>query len=236
MAVIRTIWVTLNLVMATIPLSIVVMVAALLRARGSIYDDVARLWCRWVLWASGTRVRIDGHENLCADRPQIVASNHESWYDVFAIAANMPGRFKFVAKKELAGIPFFGWGWRAAGHISIDRGNTQAAIQSLEQAGEAMRRERARVVIFPEGTRSPTDELLPFKKGAFMLALHTGVEIVPAGVRGGRSILRKGDWRVHRGEILLRFSKPIDTAGYTDEDRDELIARVRAAIEAARRG
>ena len=233
---IRTIWVALNLIVATVPISLVVIIAALLGVRGGLYDDMARLWCRWILWASGVRVRLEGYENVHEDRPQIVASNHESWYDVFAIAAHMPGRFKFVAKKELAKIPFFGWGWRAAGHISIDRSDTQSAIRSLEMAGESMRREHARVVIFPEGTRSPTREMLPFKKGAFMLALQTNVELVPVGVRGGRDILRKGDWRIRGGEVVLRFGAPIATEGFTTENRDELVALVRERIEALRRG
>lgn len=231
---IRTIWVGLNLILATLPASIVVIVAALLRIRGGIYDDASRLWSRWVLRASGIRVCVEGFENVKEDRPQIIASNHESWYDVFAIASTLPGRFKFVAKKELASIPFFGWGWRAAGHISIDRSNTQSAIRSLEQAGDTMRRDHAKVVIFPEGTRSSTDDLLPFKKGGFMLALHTGVEIVPVGVRGGRTILRKGDWRVHRGEMVLRFGAPISMAEYSEKSRERLVARVRREIEALR--
>lgn len=231
---IRTIWVGLNLILATIPASTVVIVAALLRIRGGIYDDASRLWSRWLLRASGTRVRVEGFENVKEDRPQIIASNHESWYDVFAIAATLPGRFKFVAKKELASIPFFGWGWRAAGHISIDRSDTQSAIRSLEQAGETMRRDHAKVVIFPEGTRSSTGDLLPFKKGGFMLALHTGVEIVPVGVHGGRTILRKGDWRVHRGEMVLRFGEPIPMAEYSEKSRERLVARVRRKIEALR--
>lgn len=231
---IRTIWVGLNLILATIPASLVVIVAALLRIRGGIYDDASRLWSRWLLRASGTRVRVAGFENVKEDRPQIIASNHESWYDVFAIAATLPGRFKFVAKKELASIPFFGWGWRAAGHISIDRSDTQSAIRSLEQAGETMRRDHAKVVIFPEGTRSSTGDLLPFKKGGFMLALHTGVEIVPVGVHGGRTILRKGDWRIHRGEMVLRFGEPIPMAEYSEKSRERLVARVRREIEVLR--
>jgi 1-acyl-sn-glycerol-3-phosphate acyltransferase len=227
---IRTVWVALNGILATVPLSLTVIVAGLLGIRGSIYDDMARLWSRWILWASGTRVRIHGFQNVHEERPQIIASNHQSWYDVFAIAANLPGAFKFVAKKELGRIPFFGWGWRAAGHISIDRSNTQAAIRSLEKAEEAMRRQHAKVVIFPEGTRSPSGDLLPFKKGAFMLALHSGVEIVPAGVSGGRTILRKGDWRIHKGEITLRFGEPIPSAQYNVDTRDQLVTRVRAVV------
>ena len=230
----RTLWVALNMLVATVPLSLVIIGAALLGIRGRIYDDIARLWSRWFLWASGARVRIIGYENIHEERPQIVASNHQSWMDVVALAGNMPGAFKFVAKKELGRIPFFGWGWRAAGHISIDRSDTASAIRSLDRAGDIMRRLHAKVVIFPEGTRSPTGEMLPFKKGAFMLAIHTGVEIVPVGVSGGRSILRKGDWRIRPGEITLRIGEPIPMAGHSSDTRDALMARVRAEIESLR--
>lgn len=86
-------------------------------------------------------------------------------------------------------------------------------------------------MIFPEGTRSATGELLPFKKGAFMLALRTHVDIVPVAVIGSRAILPKDGWRVRGGEVILRFGRAIPTDGYDDDNRDELIRRVRSAIE-----
>jgi 1-acyl-sn-glycerol-3-phosphate acyltransferase len=229
--VIRTLWVAFNLVFITVTLSAVVLTCALLRVRGGIYTWAARSWARWIIATSGVHVIVYGIENLAPDRPHIVVSNHASWYDVFAIAANLPDRFSFVAKKELTRIPIFGPAWQAAGHISIDRSDTQSAIRTLEEAGERMRREHSAVVIFPEGTRSETGELLPFKKGAFMLALHTGVEIVPTAVRGGRNILPKGSWRVRGGEIIVRFGSPIQTTGYNESNRDDLIVRVRREIE-----
>jgi 1-acyl-sn-glycerol-3-phosphate acyltransferase len=228
---IRTLWVALNLVVATVPLSIAVLVCALFRVRGPVYDRLARTWARWVLWASGTRVRIEGAEHIRTDKPKIIVSNHQSWYDVFALAANIPGPYRFVAKQELARIPLFGHAWRAAGHISVDRSDRQAAIRSLDHAGRAIREDNSSVVIFPEGTRSETGELLPFKKGAFMLAIHTGVDIVPTGVSGGRDILGKGEWRVHRGEVLIRFGEPIPVAAYGEENREALIARVWADVQ-----
>jgi 1-acyl-sn-glycerol-3-phosphate acyltransferase len=230
--VIRTLWVAFNLLFITVTLSAIVLASALLRVRGGVYTWAARSWARWIIATSGVHVTVQGIEHLRPEQPHIVVSNHASWYDVFAIAANLPGPFSFVAKKELTRIPIFGAAWQAAGHISIDRSDTQSAIRSLQEAGERMRRERSVVVIFPEGTRSPTGELLPFKKGAFMLAIHTGVEIVPTAVSGGPRILAKGDWRVHGGEIIVRFGPPIQTMGYTESNRDELIARVRREIDA----
>ena len=229
---IRTLWVGLNLLVATILLSSLVVASALLRVRGGIYEWAARSWSKWILAVSGVRVHLEGLENIRTDRPQIVVSNHASWYDVWSLAAYLPGLYHFVAKKELAKIPIFGSAWKAAGHISIDRSDRQSAIRTLRAAGEQMRAESARVVIFPEGTRSGTGELLPFKKGAFVLAMHTGVEIVPTAVLGGARILPKGGWRVRAGTIIVRFGVPIATEGCSDQDRDELIERVRSAIEA----
>jgi 1-acyl-sn-glycerol-3-phosphate acyltransferase len=227
---IRTIWVALNLLAATAPLSTAVLVCGLLGVRGPIYDRLARTWARWILWASGTRVSVEGAEHIHSDEPKIIVSNHQSWYDVFALAANIPGPYRFVAKQELGRIPLFGRAWRAAGHISVDRSDRQASIRSLEQAGRAIREDNSSVVIFPEGTRSPTGELLPFKKGAFMLAIHTGVDIVPTGVSGGRDVLGKGEWRVHRGDVVIRFGEPIAIGAYDEHNREALIARVRADI------
>ncbi|HEX7120045.1 MAG TPA: lysophospholipid acyltransferase family protein [Longimicrobiales bacterium] len=228
---IRTLWAYLALFFGTIFLASVVVVSALLRIRGRVYDWAGRTWGRMMLRASGTPVHIEGLENIHADRPQIFVANHVSWFDVWALAAKIPKRYRFVAKKELAMIPLFGSAWKAAGHISIDRSNRASAIRSLDEAGRLLKEDNSSVVIFAEGTRSPTGELLPFKKGAFMLALHTGVEIVPVAVVGTRRILPKGGWRIRPGPIILRFGRPIATEAYDEARRDELIAEVRGRIQ-----
>ncbi|NIP81367.1 MAG: 1-acylglycerol-3-phosphate O-acyltransferase, partial [Gemmatimonadetes bacterium] len=130
-------------------------------------------------------------EHIAPDTPQILVGNHQSWFDVPAVATNIPKSYHFVAKKELERVPIFGRAWKAAGHISIDRSDRESAVESLDRAGEQLRREGSAVVIFAEGTRAPTDALQPFKKGAFMLALHTGVPIVPFGVAGSRRVMPK---------------------------------------------
>lgn len=229
---IRTLWVSLHLIVATGILSTVVIFSGLFRVKGGVYQWAARTWSRWLLRVSGVHVRLEGLAHLDPARPHIVVSNHASWYDVFSLAAHIPNRYLFVAKKELARIPLFGAAWKAAGHISIDRSDTQSAIRSLRAAGQRVREENATVVIFPEGTRSPTGALLPFKKGAFMLAIHTGVDIVPTAVLGGRAVLPKDGWRIRPGTIIVRFGEPIATASYSERNRDELIGRVRGAIEA----
>lgn len=228
-------WVWMNLLVVTIALSTIAIVGGLMRFHG-VYDWAARSWSQWMLRVSAARVRIEGMEHAVADRARIFASNHQSWFDVFALAAYLPGPYRFVAKKELGQIPIFGHAWKAAGHISVDRGDRQSAIQTLNEAGARLRRDNGAVVIFPEGTRSPTGDLLPFKKGAFMLALHTGVDIVPVGITGSYAIHRKGSWIVRPGTIRVRIGARIPTAEYSPEMRDALVARVRSEIERLMRG
>jgi 1-acyl-sn-glycerol-3-phosphate acyltransferase len=230
--VIRALWMLLNLVVATLLLGGLVIIAGLLRVRGQVYWWASRTWSRWLVRVSGCRVRVEGLEHVAPDRPQVFASNHVSHVDVIALAANIPKQFRFVAKKELGRIPVFGQAWRAAGHIEVDRGDRASAIASLEAAGRLIRRDNSSVVIFPEGTRSTEAGLLPFKKGAFMLALHTGVEIVPVAVLGTRRILPKGAWRLRPGPVTVRFGAPVDTTRYDEDTRDALIDEVRARIEA----
>ena len=229
--ILRTLWVWIFGAIATFSLSSMVVIGALFRANERLYTWIARTWAQVILWASGVRVEVQGRENLHLDEPQIIASNHQSWFDVFAIAANIHKKFRFVAKEELGRIPIFGRAWNTAGHISVNRSDRVQAIRTLEHYGEVIRDDNSAIVIFPEGTRSPTGELIPFKKGAFMLALHTHVDIVPTAVIGSRAILKKGDWRIGKGRIIVRFGKPIPTTGYSETNRDELITLVRSRIE-----
>ncbi|HEY0674054.1 MAG TPA: lysophospholipid acyltransferase family protein [Longimicrobiales bacterium] len=229
--IIRSLWVALNLLVSTLVLSLIVVIAALFGHKGRIYDWAAHSWSRWMLWSSGSTVTVEGMEYMRGDRAQIIASNHQSWFDVWALAAIIPKRYRFIAKEELRKIPLFGRAWSSAGHISVNRQDRAQAIRALDEAAELMRDDHSAVVIFPEGTRSPTGELLPFKKGAFMMALRTGIEIVPAAVLGSRAVQKKGDWRVRAGRIIVRFGPPIDSSQYDEAHREELMLAVRERIE-----
>jgi 1-acyl-sn-glycerol-3-phosphate acyltransferase len=230
--VIRTAWVVLNLVVISIPLCTLVILYAFFAPGHRVLQWAPRLWSRWLLWASGVDVRVEGVEHVALDAPQVITPNHVSWYDVLAIAACLPKRYRFIAKKELARVPLWGRAWQAVGHIAVDRENRQIAIESLDRAGRLVRGDGSAIIIFPEGTRSATGELQPFRKGAFMLALHNGLDIVPAAVLGSRRILPKGGWRVRAGTIILRFGPAVTVRGLDTSARDPLIDRVRASIEA----
>lgn len=220
-------------ILATAWYGAVIIWASYRRAPGlkRICDECPRKWARFILRCTGTRVEVENPERIVPGRPQIVVVNHVSWFDVLAVAGHLPGRHRFVAKKELATVPVFGPAMRACGHISIDRDNLSSAIRSLELARRELEGGAPTVVLFPEGTRSASGELKPFKKGAFMLALQTEAEVVPVALLGTREILPKGSILVRAGRtIRLRIGEPIPVTGLTMENRDELAARARAAV------
>jgi len=193
-------------------------------------DRAARRWAEAMLWAAGVRVVLEGVENLLTDAPQIVVSNHQSWFDVFALAAHLPVRYRFVAKRELEGIPVFGRAWKSCGHVSVDRGNREAAIEALDQAWREVHEDRLTMVLFPEGTRSPDGRLKAFKKGAFVLAVQGQVPLVPVAVLGSREVMAKGEMSIRSGEIRVRIGIPIPTAGATIRDRNRLLQECWDAI------
>ena len=196
-------------------------------------DELPRRWARALLKAAGTRVELENLERIDPDRPQILVANHASYFDVLAMLAYVPGKLRFVAKKELADVPVFGPAWRACGHVSIDRQNAESAHRSLDLIRRRIEEERPTVVLFPEGTRSASGELRPFKKGAFVLAIQTGAEVVPAARFGTREIMRKGSWMIRTGRtIRLRFGEPLSVRGLGMEDRDALTRRAHDAVAA----
>jgi 1-acyl-sn-glycerol-3-phosphate acyltransferase len=207
----------------TAVLASVAVAVALVSQRASY--RVCRVWAWLILVTCGVRVRARRLARLDPAAPYVFMSNHRSQYDILAVIAALPEfQLRWVAKKELTRVPVFGWALQHTGHIIIDRRDTVQAIASLRAARTKML-EGVSVTIFPEGTRSGADQdLLPFKKGGFMLALETGFPIVPMVVRGSREILPRGSWRPAAGEIEVVVGAPIPVAGL---EREEIMARVR---------
>ncbi|MCA9736706.1 MAG: lysophospholipid acyltransferase family protein [Gemmatimonadota bacterium] len=228
----RTLWVLAYGVVLTAVYATRAILGGLLRPADApcTCDRLARIWGARIVRASGSTIEVEGAEHIDPAQPHILIANHESWFDVFAVLGHVPGRFRFVAKKELARIPIFGQAWRMCGHISVDRSDRSSAVQSLQQAAGRIREDGLTIVLFPEGTRSATGHLLPFKKGAFVLAIQSRVPLVPVAVAGTRQIMPKGSFRVRPGHIRIKVGAPIETAGLTHEDRDALLQRSHDAI------
>jgi 1-acyl-sn-glycerol-3-phosphate acyltransferase len=197
-----------------------------------ICDRVPRRWASFILRCSGVRVILENEEVIDPERPQIVVANHVSWFDVFTLIAAMPGRSLFVAKKELSRIPLFGPAVAACGHVFIDRTDRRRAVDSLAVVRKKLEEDCSTIIMFPEGTRSRTGELQPFKKGAFVLAIQAGVEVVPAAISGSRSVMRKGSMRIRPGTIRVRFGDPIEVSGLDLDMRNELTKRAHNALAA----
>ena len=198
--------------------------------RGNVYDQAQRGWSRLVLRTAGIAVTVEGEANLCAGVPQIVAANHASFFDILALLGYLPVDAKFIAKKEIFAIPILGGAMHAAGHVLMDRGHQKQAFGAYELAAAQMRERGLTIVVYPEGTRTRTGELLPFKKGPFVFATASGVAIVPCYVGGAFHIQPKGSLRVRRHPIHIALGPAVPVAGLTMDDRDALAERVRAAM------
>lgn len=227
----RTVCFYLFLVVWTVILANLVLLVAVVAPHSGLMHRIGRFWSRSLLAVAGVDLQVQGLEYLEPGRPYLYAANHQSAFDIFALIAALPQPVNFFAKVELFSIPFFGLAIKKMGCLPIDRSNRQAAKRSLEQAAQAVRQGNS-LIIFPEGTRSLDGQLLPFKKGGFVLALKAGQPIVPVSISGSGRVWPKGGGRLHPGPIKVVFSPPIPTANYHPRDKGKLMAAVREAIAA----
>ena len=197
--------------------------------RGNWPFGCGRLWSRCLLSASAVRVRVSYDPAMDPGKSYVFLSNHQSLFDIPALVTTCPGQVRMMAKRSLFRVPFFGWCLAAADFIPIDRTDRSTARQSFA-AAVARIREGTSILLFPEGTRSPTDELLPFQRGGFLLAMKTGLPIVPVGIRGSREVQRRGSFAIRPGRIEVRYGAPIPAADYGVRRKGELIAEVRRQV------
>jgi 1-acyl-sn-glycerol-3-phosphate acyltransferase len=190
---------------------------------------VRHIWVAGLLAVFRVKVIVSGLENFERDHPCVFVSNHQSHFDILTIFHSTPTNLRFIAKKSMFYIPFFGCYLALAGYIPLDRTNRDRAIRSHDKAAEKIRK-GVPIVSFPEGTRSPDGGVQLFKKGAFMLALKAGVPIVPISITGSIKVLPKTSAAIRPGTIHIHYAKPIDVTDYTIDDRDRLIADVRDVI------
>lgn len=180
------------------------------------------------LWEFGV------HGELPAEPPRrtVVICNHSSQADPFLLSY-LPWEMKWLSKASIMKTPFVGWLMHLAGDIPVVRGDKESASEAMQRCREYLERDMP-VMIFPEGTRSTTDELLPFKDGAFRLAIETGADILPMALSGTRAALRKHDWKLGRCRARVTVGTPISTRGMTLEDVPVLKERAREEIIALR--
>jgi 1-acyl-sn-glycerol-3-phosphate acyltransferase len=194
---------------------------------------VGDLGVRLGLFLSGIRFSIDGGEHIQRDRAAVYAVNHASNVEppiLFTALRSIHPRLRILYKAELRKLPVLVRAWDLAGFVPLERGNPEQSLPAIDGAAQALR-EGASFLIFPEGTRSRSGALLPFKKGGFIMALKGGAPIVPVAISGARSALRKGSFIIRPVQVRLQLAPPVETAGRPQEERDVLIAEVRQRIE-----
>lgn len=184
------------------------------------------------LWLSGITVSVAGRENILRDRAAVYAVNHASNVEppiLYAALSDLFPRLRVLYKAELRKLPILVRAFDLAGFVPLERGNRDQSLPAIERAAAALR-EGNSFLIFPEGTRSRTGELLPFKKGGFIMALKGGAPIVPVAITGTRDAMKKGSLVIRPVRVVVRFGRPIETAGLSIDDRDSLIAQARGAV------
>jgi 1-acyl-sn-glycerol-3-phosphate acyltransferase len=185
---------------------------------------------RFATWMVGIRVRIEGLENIPPQTCVFVA-NHVSNVDSLALIPRIPRRLGVLIKSEVFRIPILGAGMRQAGFIPIDRGNREWAGDTVSIVTGNLKKGLS-YAIFAEGTRSPDGRLRQFRKGAFSMAIDAGVFIVPVSIAGTMSLMKKGDWAVRPGAVLIRFGRALDASQYTSKRRAELMAQTEMLVAA----
>jgi 1-acyl-sn-glycerol-3-phosphate acyltransferase len=177
----------------------------------------------------GVRVRVTGLERLKPDQAYVFTPNHQSFIEVPLFVTYLGRNPAYLAKKEVFKYPIFGFGIRQMGVVPVDRSNTQSAVESARQATENLRRGKP-YVVYPEGTRSRDGRLLPFKKGAFLMAIDAGVPVVPVSVSGASRIMPKGQIKIHPSTVHITVHDPINTEGYSKENLAEIMETTRSRI------
>lgn len=210
---------------------IAVIVASLVNQRiGSYWGGV--VWSRFNSALVPMFVKVKGKENIQAQTSYIVLSNHQSVYDIFLVYGWLGVDLKWVMKKELSKIPGVGFGSKKVGHIFLDRSNKRAAVESMESAKKKLVNGTS-VVIFPEGTRSNDGILLPFKRGAFKLAIELELPILPISVINTRKIMPNKTMDIFPGKVEMVVHPPIKLDGYNENNMGDLIVRVKDQIASA---
>lgn len=214
----------------TIVLGTASLLSSFVDRSGGFGHRCARAWAWLILKTTGVRVRVVGLEHLDPRRTYVLASNHQSIYDIPIVFSSLPLQLRIIAKDSLGRIPFLGWHLRRTGHLLVDRRSPGAGI--LKRMAQLVRAARS-LIVFPEGTRSVDGSVGRFKGGTFLLAIDAGLPVVPVSIAGSRFVMKKGRLMVCPGEVTVTVHAPLPTAGITREQAREFAGRVRAVVRPA---
>lgn len=224
------IWFAVMAVLITIPLSLCQVIAHQFDPTAQNFKRWSGAWGRLMLGVLGIRVHLEQRERLDPHAPYVFVSNHQNLLDILALAGWLPYPFGFVAKVELRHVPFLGFAIRNSASVFIDRSDPRKSLESLQKAGEKIRRGNS-VLVYAEGTRSHGPALLPFKKGAFALALEAGVPIVPITIVDSYRLMDERNKTMRPGTIQIVIGTPLATDGMRRRDIPNVMEEIRSRIE-----
>ncbi len=220
----------LGMAVATAALAVAAIVVASFDRGGRRSSSIVALWARVLVAMAGVRVEVEGREHLIEEGGALYVSSHQSMLDIPVLFRVVPSTTRFVAKEALFRVPLFGWAIRLLGFIPIDRSDRRGALRSLDQAGDRALSDHP-ILVFPEGTRSPTGDLLPFKRGAFALAERLRLPVVPIACLEGARRMPPHSLRIEPGRMLVRVGRPLRPDHGQPWDRASLMSAVRDEIE-----
>lgn len=199
--------------------------------RGRFFEHGVKLFCRGLLACAGIRLSVSGRENIQPGKQYILVMNHVNIFDGFLLYAGFPGHMCGVEEESHFHWPIYGWIVRRVGNIPISRTSGSRAVHALQDAAALIRsRSDFSFTVMPEGTRTRDGRLGPFKRGAFLLALEAGLDILPIVQKGAYRINRRGSKLIRPGRLEVVFEKPLATSGYNRETVGQLMADVRAVF------
>ena len=211
----------------TIVLGTASLASSLFDRGGRLGHRCARAWAWLILETTGVRVRVSGLEHLDPSCSYVVAANHQSIYDIPIVFTALPLQLRIVAKDSLGRIPFLGWHLQRTGHLLVDRKNPGAGI--LKKMAQLVGGARS-LVVFPEGTRSGDGRVGRFKGGIFLLAIDSGLPVLPVSIARSRFVMKRGQLMVCPEEVVLTVHEPVTTAGIGREQAREFADRVRDIV------
>ena len=216
----------------TVFLSVLTIICGIFETDGKQAYRINQYWAWVILRAAGIRLKVEGLENIDPKRQYVFIANHQSNIDIPLLVQALPEfQLRWLAKKELLRVPFFGWAVWVTKHVMIDRGDPQDAVKGLARAKDRLGAGIS-LVIYPEGTRSRDGRLQRFKKGGFLLAVQANTPIVPITVNGSAKLLPAGAWRLRPGTIDITIDKPVPVDGFRPGNLRLLVNQVHATIDA----
>jgi 1-acyl-sn-glycerol-3-phosphate acyltransferase len=211
----------------TIVLGTISILSSFVDSSGDFGHKCARAWAWLILKTTGVRVATLGLEKLDSTKSYVLASNHQSIYDIPIVFASVPLQLRIISKDSIAKVPFWGWHLQRTGHLLVDRKNPGAGI--LKKMAKLVSGARS-LIIFPEGTRSVDGTVGRFKGGSFLLAIESDLPVIPVSIAGSRHVMLKGRLMTCPGDVTLTIHDPIPTAGIGRDGARELAERVQAIV------